>query len=79
MTGARVDVALFYFVYPLVEAGGSGLGSGYCWSRGWLYPAGVGLLAHHRVVLGTRPPFATNVVNNTRNFQAEKSAFSITQ
>ena len=22
MTGARVDVALFYFVYPLVEAGG---------------------------------------------------------
>ena len=31
MTGARVDVALFYFVCPLVEAGGSGLRA-----QGWV-------------------------------------------
>ena len=70
VTGARVDVVLFYFVYPLAEAE----------PQDWV----VDTAGHeggytHRVAWGTWPPLATNFVNNTRNSQAEKSAFSIIQ
>jgi len=33
------------------------------WPQEWCHPTGVGLLANRRVVLGTSPPHATNIVN----------------
>ena len=58
-------VILFYF--SLCWGVGSWLGCGYCSPQGWFHPAGVGLLTNRRVVLGNRPPLATNVVNNNSN------------
>ena len=51
------------FYSSLRWGGGSWLCCGYYYPRGWFHRAGVGLLANCRVVLGTWPPLAMNVVN----------------
>ena len=54
---------LILFCLSLCWGGGSWLCCGYCWPCEWFHPAGVWLLAGWKVVLGTWPPFATNVAN----------------
>ena len=68
VTGVHVCVVLFLFWLSHRWGRGTWLGGGYSWPQGWFHPAGVGLLAKARVVLGTWPPLVTNVVKLLRKW-----------
>ena len=55
VTGVLVCVVLFYFAYVVIGAGARGcvVDSLLAAAQGWFHPAGVGLLANLRVILGT--------------------------
>ena len=68
VTSAHVLCCLYFIWLSLHWGGGLWLGCGYCWPQECFNPAGVGLLANRRVVLG--PPLVTNV-----NFTSNEKIF----